>query len=172
VAFGDVVRRTLRGDFAPRPPDAPADLVAPAMGLLRTERDCCSERCSGFWRDLRLLAPAEAAARWLSADEIEAWEERAATMQEAAGLGREMADRRALGLVWRASRNVEPPKPTSPLSAAPTDKDVEKAASKAMAMRKPSLIHARICLRRRPCHSALNRYHPLDCGPRRAFLNW
>jgi hypothetical protein len=45
------------------------------------------------------LAPAETAARWLSADENEAWEERAATLQEAAGLHRGLADRRAMVLV-------------------------------------------------------------------------
>jgi serine/threonine protein kinase len=37
--FAHVVIRTMRGDFAPLPPDAPADLAALAMGLLRTERD-------------------------------------------------------------------------------------------------------------------------------------
>ncbi len=39
VAFGDVVKRTLCGDFAPLPPDAPADLAVLAMGLLRIDRE-------------------------------------------------------------------------------------------------------------------------------------
>jgi serine/threonine protein kinase len=38
-AFADVVIRTLRGDFAPLPPETPADLAELTMGLLRTERD-------------------------------------------------------------------------------------------------------------------------------------
>jgi hypothetical protein len=38
-AFGDVVKRTLCGDFAPLPPDVPADLAGLAMGLLRIDRD-------------------------------------------------------------------------------------------------------------------------------------
>jgi len=80
---------------------------------------CCSEQCSGFWRDLRFLAPAETAARWLSPAEIEAWEERSATLQEAAGLHRGLADRRALLLVWRASRGATASASTPPVTASP-----------------------------------------------------
>ncbi len=37
--FADIVLKTLRGDFAPLPPDIPPDLAGLAMGLLRTERE-------------------------------------------------------------------------------------------------------------------------------------
>ncbi len=43
-AFADVVKRTLRGDFAPLPLDVPADLAELTMSLLRTERDAREPR--------------------------------------------------------------------------------------------------------------------------------
>lgn len=61
---------------------------------------CCSGECTEFWRDLRLVAPAEAAARWLSPDELEAWQERAAIIAES--MPPAMADHRALAMAWRA----------------------------------------------------------------------
>lgn len=82
---------------------------------------CCRGPCTEFFHALRFLAPAETAARWLSADEHEAWEERAATLQEATRMPRDAADRRALALVWRASRGPSPhmAAPETPTSAAP-----------------------------------------------------
>lgn len=70
---------------------------------------CCSDECSAFLRDLRSLPPAEAAARWLSAVEIEEWEERAAVLGEACALAPKDADRRALARIWSARERGDVP---------------------------------------------------------------
>jgi hypothetical protein len=77
----------------------------------------CRDDCAEFVRDLRSLGPAQTSAAWFTGDEREAWEERAAMLQDS-GMHRAAAERRAVLIVWRASReNRGAPVPPSSLPA-------------------------------------------------------
>jgi hypothetical protein len=84
----------------------------------------CRDDCAEFVRDLRSLGPAQTSAAWFTGDEREAWEERAAMLQDS-GMHRAAAERRAVLIVWRASReNWGAPAPPS----SPTETAVQAAA--------------------------------------------
>jgi hypothetical protein len=67
----------------------------------------CRDDCAEFVRDLETLGPAQTSAAWFVDSEREAWEERAAMLQDS-GMHRAAAERRAVLIVWRASRNSAP----------------------------------------------------------------
>jgi hypothetical protein len=81
----------------------------------------CRDQCAEFMRDLETIGPAQTSAAWFADAEREAWEERAAILQDSV-LQRGVAERRALLLVWRALRapgadqRAAPP-PRSPATA-------------------------------------------------------
>jgi hypothetical protein len=67
----------------------------------------CRDDCAEFVRDLETLGPAQTSAAWFVDSEREAWEERAALLQDS-GMRRDVADRQAVLVVWRAMRNSVP----------------------------------------------------------------